>query len=254
MTTVVSLRRLLAAATLSLLATPAFAEGPSPVVVELFTSQGCSSCPPADAYLAELAKRPGLLPLSLNVDYWDYQGWQDTLGRQENSLRQKAYQQRKGKMEVFTPQVVIDGAVDMPGSPNRYPEIEAAITARQQAAAARPVVSARIDGESVIIDVPADSTGKPHNATVWFIRKLSSVAVDVGGGENAGKQMTYVNVVREMAPIGMWKGEAMSLTVPRQDATAKSHDGYAVLLQEDGEGEILCATALTDPAPPGASN
>jgi hypothetical protein len=252
MTMVFSARRLLAVAALSMFAAPVLAQDSSPVVVELFTSQGCSSCPPADAYLNELNSRPGLLTLSLNVDYWDYQGWTDTLGRPENSLRQKAYQQRKGKMEVFTPQIVIDGVVDMPGSPNRYPEIENALTARQQAAASRPVLRARIDGESVIIDVPADSAGKPHNATVWFIRKLSAAQVDVGGGENSGKQMTYVNVVREMAPIGMWKGEAMSLTVPRHDATAKPHDGYAVLLQEDGEGEILAATALSDP--PATSN
>lgn len=245
MTLALSLRRLLAAASLSaLFAIPALAQE-NPVVIELFTSQGCSSCPPADALLLELSARPDLLPLSLNVDYWDYNGWPDTLARPEHALRQKAYQDRRGKMEVYTPQLVVDGLADMPGG-NRE-KVEAAIAARRQAVTARPALAVSLEGENITISVAADASGKPHKATVWFIRKLSSATIEVGGGENSGKAMTYINVVREMAPVGVWNGQALLLAVPRHDAMAKPHDGYAVLLQEDGEGEILAATSVAEP-------
>jgi hypothetical protein len=246
MTLASPLRRFLAAASLTAITgLPAWAQDASPVVLELFTSQGCSSCPPADALLIELSTRPELLPLSLNVDYWDYNGWPDTLARPEHTLRQKAYQERKGKMEIYTPQLVVDGLAEMPGG-NRE-KVEAAIAERRTTAAERPTIQARLDGESIYITVTADPRDKAHKATVYFIRKLSSVSVEVGGGENTGKSMTYINVVREMGPVGVWDGKELNITVPRHDAMAKPHDGYAVLLQEDGEGEILAATSLSEP-------
>jgi hypothetical protein len=204
---------------------PALA-GPSPkAVVELFTSQGCSSCPPADARLAELARRPDVIALTLPVDYWDYLGWKDTLAKPEFTARQRAYAHRRGDRAVFTPQMVVNGAVSCVGSD------EAAIgRAMERATADGPVlpvsVRAAREGESVRIEI--EGAGETPSG-VWLLPILRSREVTIGRGENRGRSATYVNVVRAVLRVGEWSGGPMSLTAPLPPG--EEADGYVVLVQ-----------------------
>ncbi len=193
-------------------------------VIELFTSQGCSSCPPADKLLGELAREPSVIALSFAVDYWDYIGWKDTLALPACTARQKAYSAARGDGQVYTPQAVIDGVVHAVGSDS------AEVRAAMQTAAARPNVlnvklSLTAAGGTAHIDVPAGQ----GSAGLWLLRVTHSKAVAIGRGENAGANVTYTNVVRGMVKIGDWTGEAKSFDV--KEPLDKESDGYVVLLQ-----------------------
>jgi hypothetical protein len=208
--------------------TPAHAEQPR-AVIELFTSQGCSSCPPADQLLAELAKERDLIVLSLPVDYWDYLGWKDTLASPAFSSRQRAYAQRRGDGQVYTPQVVVDGLVHALGS-NRG-DIEAAARAVRGKEGALSVPVALTDTDnSIAINVGA-AVGEAKSGTVWLCPVIKAQAVAIGRGENRGRSVTYANVVRDMVKIGEWRGEPLKLDVPVAIAKQQGADGYVVLLQ-----------------------
>lgn len=237
-------RMVLAAAAAASLVPAARADEQKTIVVELFTSQGCSSCPPADEYMHELTARPGVLALSMNVDIWDYLGWKDSLGSHENTLRQQAYARRMPQRQVYTPQSIVDGMMDVVGS--RKGQVDAAIDSRR--ATTGPRLALALDGADLAITVDAAPDYAGPQATVWLMRKLSRAEVDIGAGENAGRKITYVNVVRAISGIGSWKGEALTLRVPRRDSMAPPHDGYAVLVQAEGEGEILAAGSIEDPS------
>lgn len=219
-----------------------------PVVVELFTSQGCSSCPPADEFLHELATREEVIALTLNVDIWDYLGWTDNLAKREFSLRQQAYAQAMPSRQVYTPQAVIMGAMDTVGS--RRDEVNALIDAALGDAITRPAVSMAIDGDTVRISIAADPMGTTRNATVLFIRKLAEREVNIGQGENGGRIIRYANVVRQMTELGAWDGSAISFDVARREDIGEIYDGYVVLVQErradGGPGPILGAAMLED--------
>ena len=223
-------------ATFALACLPARA-GESPVVVELFTSQGCSSCPPADAYMRELATRDGVIALSFNVDYWNYLGWEDTLASPAHTERQRAYARRLGLSGVYTPQIVVNGATEGVGSKRGKVE--------EQIAAARtkplPVeVSFTDKGDMLTLDVGAGKApGQP--VTLWLIRFTKEETVEIGKGENRGRTMTYAHAVRELTPVGMWSGKAMSLTLPKGDLLAGGFDGCVALLQAGKGGPILGA-------------
>ena len=227
-----------------LVAEPQAAEPPvlapeSKAVIELFTSQGCSSCPPADALLAELGKRPGLVTLSYSVDYWNYLGWHDTLSTPANSERQREYAQMRGDGRVYTPQVVVDGLTHVNGSDEKA--IEQAITAASSRLAdVRVPVSMRADGDTLVIDIgAAPENSHTRAATVWLAIAKEVEKVSITRGENRGRQLSYSHPVRELSPIGMWKGEAMTLKLPLKDLKTMGGDRFFALLQVENGGPIL---------------
>ena len=213
----------------------------SQTVVELFTSQGCSSCPAADALLKTYTERPGFIALSFSVDYWDHLGWKDTLASPKNSARQKSYAKALGTGNVYTPQLVINGAAQVIGS-NKV-EIEKAVAKLRKDQAGGPVtVAAANDGKRVTIEIAAGATGV--GATVWLAVVSPLVEVDIKRGENRGRTIAYHNVVREISPVGMWSGQAMRIELPA-NAVMKDGDRCAVMLQADNGGRILGAAWMT---------
>jgi len=181
-------------------------------VIELFTSQGCSSCPPADKLAGELAQASSLLIMSLAVDYWDYLGWKDTLALHSNSERQRAYANARGDLKVYTPQAVINGVVHVLGSDKAAIEKAIAQTRRNAAPLALPVTIAVADGK-VTVNVPA-AKDEHHSGAVWLCPITSKAPVAVGRGENHGRTLTYTNVVRRWVKLGDWDGKAATFTVP----------------------------------------
>jgi len=212
------------------------------VVLELFTSQGCSSCPPADKILGEYAKRDDVLALSFNVDYWDYLGWEDTLASSDNSDRQRAYAAARGDHQVYTPQIVVNGDKHVIGS--RGPEIKAAIADD----AMLPVKISLVENdEAVTVTVDEASSGVEHT-TLWVVFYQSEVIVPIERGENTGKTIAYSNVVKKIRPIAMWDGEAMSVDLPKSEMAKANVKRCAVLLQTETEaglpGRVLGAAML----------
>ena len=226
-------RHLAAAAMLALsyaaASTPALAEA-RPVVVELFTSQGCSSCPPADAVLAELATHKDVLALGFHVDYWDRLGWKDPLSTPGATSRQNEYATQFGRSEVFTPQVVIDGQRQAVGS-NRGAVLQAIAQSKTDAIPVAPVTFAA-DGRSVSIGAGA-GRGK-----VLVIRYIHSRTTQVQRGENAGKTAVDVNGVDAFRTAGEWTGQKLDLPVDPAD----SDHGLAVLVQGDNGGILGAAS------------
>lgn len=216
---------------------------PSPVVVELFTSQGCSSCPPADAFMKDLSQREGVLALSLPVDYWDYLGWKDTLASSANTNRQRSYQNGLGTRNVYTPQMVINGTAHAVGS--RRTLVDAEIAA--QSKAETNALTMHFEKKDGIVELKVSASAMPKDqthATLWLVRYDKATPVDIKRGENRGKTVTYVNVVREMMPIGMWTGQAVTIDIPMDSLMAQGYDGCAAILQADGQGPILAAAEL----------
>jgi hypothetical protein len=203
-------------------------------VIELFTSQGCSSCPPADKLLGELAQDSSLLKMSLAVDYWDYLGWKDTLALHGHSDRQRAYANERGDREVYTPQVVINGIVHVLGSDKAAIENAIAQTRATAAPLTLPVAIAVADGK-VTVKVPAASAD-PGSAEVWLCPITHKAPVAVGRGENSGHTLTYYNVVRRWIKLGDWNGKAATFSVPMAelpdaDYSLNDIDELAVIVQ-----------------------
>ena len=212
-------------------------------VVELFTSQGCSSCPPADAVLGELLRRGDLLALSYHVDYWNYLGWADTLSSKQNTGRQYGYAATMSRSNVYTPQAVLNGRTDVNGADRGA--IEAGLKKLDNAGQGLSVpVQASINGREMDISVGAGK-GSGDVVVAYFKRKQT---VPITRGENAGKTLTYVNSVTAVETVGMWKGEALQLKLPMSAMEVREHDGCAVLLQQTGPngepGAILGAVGL----------
>jgi hypothetical protein len=203
--------------------------GDKRAVLELFTSQGCSSCPAADRLLGELTRDPSLITMSLAVDYWDYLGWQDTLALHGHTKRERAYAATRGDRDVYTPQVVVNGSVAVLGSDKAA--IERAIT--QTRAEAQPLsvpVTLKIVGDKIVAEVP-DANGAPQQAEVWLCPITGKITVNVGRGENSGKTLTYYNVVRGWKKLGDWNGTAASFSYPLDDVKDADVDTFAVLVQ-----------------------
>ena len=237
--------RIAAALSLLLASAGVAAAGPR-AVVELFTSEGCSSCPPADAYLAELAERDDVLALAYHVDYWDYLGWRDTLGRQENTERQRAYAEARGDRRVFTPQMIVNGSRSYVGS--RSDQIAEAIAG---SALPVPVDVRRTPDATIEIRIGGGREAGHRRTTVRFVRYKHQETVAITRGENAGKRIEYRNVVTSIRTIGMWKGEAVTVNLPAEEVMSGGSDGCAVIVQEDagaGPGAILGAAELGWPS------
>jgi hypothetical protein len=211
--------------------TVALAGETRPVVVELFTSQGCSSCPPADAFLGELAKRRDVVALGFHITYWDGAQWRDPLSRAESTARQRSYDERLTGGQIYTPQMVVDGTEDVIGS-DRHAVLAALANAKPVALA--PVMFAA-DRRSVLIGAGA----APAGASVLLARYALIRATQVKGGENAGHAAADVNGVEAFSTLGPWDGKAVSFPIqPPGDG-----EGLAVLVQAP-DGRIFGAATI----------
>ncbi len=208
------------------------AEARQPVVVELFTSQGCSSCVAADSLLGDIATRPGVLALTLAVDYWDYLGWSDTFARPEFTLRQRAYMQKLAIREVYTPQIVVDGASQAAGADRK--KIEALIRQAQHAKTPAPPVWFGRHGKVAVGAARAPVGG----ADVWLVRyDPAKQEVSVKRGENRGQTLVQRNVVRQLVRLGSWYGKARFYAVP--PASGGDTLKTCILLQAVKGGRII---------------
>jgi hypothetical protein len=205
-----------------------------PLVVELFTSQGCSSCPPAEAYLGRLSTRPDVVALAFHVDYWDELGWRDRFGLAQSVERQNVYARNLHHASVYTPQIVIDGRFDTVGADGDA--VAKALAAQRPSAP----VSVSLHDAAVLVDVGAQpqSTG----CDVLLVAYLRHALSAIGRGENAGRNLEEFNIVREVRILGAWKGEPKTFRVP---VSALPHDAtdVAVLIQPSGQGPFVGAAA-----------
>ncbi len=226
-----------------MLSSQALADDKPLTVVELFTSQGCNSCPPADRLMGELIKRDDILGLSFHVDYWDYIGWKDTFSLPESSTRQRNYVGRAGGRYAYTPQIVIGGQDQVVGS-NRY----AVGNAIKDVQAMPPLdlsLNALGDGD---FQVNLQPQKLKETAWVWLVTYDSQHDVDIKRGENAGKVLSYYNVVRKIERIAIWDGtSAMTVPVNLHEAWQEGRDGCAIIVQEGGFGPVLGAIELSNP-------
>ncbi len=209
-----------------------------PVLVELFTSQGCSSCPPADQILGELQKRNDVVALSFSIDYWDYIGWRDTLASHDNTLRQQAYEKVLPSHRVYTPQMVIDGVQDVVGN-QRRDVIEVVDRRVRETRGKRVPIVIKQSGRDVQVRIGGGPATEP--ATVWLAHTLSSRTVNITKGENGGRTITYHNVVRDFMAVSKWSGQPLALALPAQGKQGEITDGVAVWVQADGQGPVLGA-------------
>lgn len=218
------------------MASAASAAERAPVVVELYTSQGCSSCPPADAYLGELAKRPDVIALSFHVDYWNRLGWTDPFSSAEATARQKAYAESLKQNYVYTPEMVVDGRAHEAGS--RRDKVEALIAAARGNTVFTVALSRTADG-GVEAALPAGQ-GKT-DATVWLILFDRAHTTSVKSGENSGRSITHAHVVREIRKAGTWNGQPARLAFPIGPAERRERAGCVVIVQMGATGPILGA-------------
>ncbi|AHB47417.1 hypothetical protein W911_01810 [Hyphomicrobium nitrativorans NL23] len=224
--------------------THALGAGPPRAVIELFTSQGCADCPAADALLKTFVDRDDMVALTLPVDYWDYLGWKDTLAGPRNAERQRAYVERFGTGTVFTPQAVVNGTMEVLGSDAN--EIDRAIRATETALSSSriPVLFWHF-GNTIIIETGgAAPEAEPREATIWLAVVQRKVDVPIKGGENAGKTLTYYNVVRELTPVGVWNGRPATIRLARAAIMRPETEDLIVLIQEAETGPILGAARL----------
>lgn len=210
----------------------------SPVLVELFTAQGCASCNEANSHLAKLAERPGVLALTFSVDYWDYLGWTDSFARPEFAERQRAYVTRLKLREPYTPQVVIDGREEVQGL--KTAEVDRLV--RVAASQPRDPPDVRFVGDRRV-DVGSGRAGRP-GADVWLIRyDPRSVEVAVRAGDNRGQTLVQKNVVRQIQRLGAWRGRPQAYRLPPASDEALR---TLIVVQQPRGGRIV---ALSQPVP-----
>ena len=214
-------------ATLWLLGGHAVAAEPAPVLVELFTSQGCSSCPPADELLGELAQRSDVVALAYHVTYWDRLGWPDTFGASAWTDRQRAYTGWLGASGLYTPQMVIAGQLDVVGSDRS--RVQAAVDLARERAPAAPIT---FDGARALL--PALSLGQPAHLLLATVTGEADVAI--GRGENSGRTVAYHRIVRSVDDLGSWDGAARTVSLPALSAEA---DGFVLFAQDLDTGHVV---------------
>lgn len=227
------MRRLLSALFLSLL--PVASIAGSPVVVELFTSQGCSSCPPADVYLSELGEREDVIALAFHVTYWDRLGWKDTFATREGTQRQYSYGNSFGNRSVWTPQFVVNG---QEYSRDRFREMVDGYV--RDAQGDTPVdLTATVEGGRLTVATEA-RTGGLGQMEVFVAHVLPQETVKVARGENGGKTLRYTHVVKDFYPVGRWNGRGKAETT----VDLKGAGPLVVFVQEKGHGAIVAATRV----------
>jgi len=220
------------AAVLALCCTAAAGAQQRPLVVELFTSEGCSSCPPAEAYIGELSKRADVVALAFHVDYWDELGWRDRFELAQSVERQNIYARNLHHLSVYTPQLVIDGRFDAVGADGSA--VARALAAQRTSV---PLRVALHDNE-VRIDIGAQPQS-PH-CDVLLVAYLHHALSAIGRGENAGRNLEEFNIVREIRTLGAWKGDPKDFRVPTASLPRDATD-LAVLIQPSGQGPMLGA-------------
>lgn len=205
-----------------------------PVVVELFTAQGCSGCPAANQVVEGLAEEPGVIALTYAVDYWDYLGWPDTFAKPEFAQRQRAYQAAMRLRNVYTPQVVIDGRRQLSGA--QGPAIQVAVNEEAARRLFPPQVQFRESGDQVGVGSGRVPTG---GADVWAVSYRPGLqTVTVAGGDNRGQAVRHVNVVQSLTRLGPWNGRPILLDLPR---AVDPDDKTVVMVQSRGDRRILSA-------------
>ncbi len=237
------MKRIIAFALFALAAihSPARAEAP-PVVVELFTSQGCSSCPPADEYLRELAATPGILAFSMHVDYWNRLGWSDPFSSPEITERQRDYARNLGAGFVYTPQMVVMGRAHAVGS--KRAEV-ARFIARARAERPPPPAISISRAAPARLRIAIGAKSFVGRATVWLIAYDTLHTTKIGAGENGGRTLTYANVVRALRQVGLWVGSAAEFDVDIATETKRGYERYAVIVQAGTSGPVIGGAALS---------
>ncbi len=205
-----------------------------PLVIELFTSQGCSSCPPADAYLGQLAGRADVVALAFHVDYWDELGWRDRFELPQSATRQNVYARNLHHPTVYTPQLVIDGRFDAIGADAR------AVARALAEPRAQVPLAISLDEGGVLVHLGPQP--QPARCDVWVVAYLRHALSAIGRGENAGRNLEEFNIVRQVRGLGAWQGEQRAFRVPLSSLPADATD-FVVLVQAAGQGPILGATA-----------
>ena len=211
-------------------------------VVELFTSQGCSSCPPADEYLGALSEREDVLPLSLHVDYWDYIGWKDPFADAAYTERQRQYQKHFNARYVYTPQMVIHGAYQAVGS--KRGEVEERIKSARALPGLDVGLAREAGGLAIRVGAAGGSGVAAESASVWLVAFDERHQTEVARGENKGRTIVNRNVVRRFDLVGTWNGGAVVLRAPDPAAGSSGGQGVAVLVQSQSDGKILGAARL----------
>lgn len=212
-----------------------------PIVVELFTSQGCNSCPPADALLGALSKQRNVIALSQHVDYWDYLGWRDPFSSHLATMRQKLYAARWNTTRIYTPQMVVAGQQEVLGSHKRRVS-----QSLREVTPPKNNMSVTIKGSLAHFTLEENPSFKNSDAILWVAELDEKKTSHITRGENSGKNLTYHHVVRDFYPVGKWDGSASIHTIDLQKLWMKGRDGIAVILQEkpDFTGPIRAAAAL----------
>jgi hypothetical protein len=208
----------------------------NPVVVELFTSQGCPSCPRADTFLQELAARDDVLALAMHVDYWDYIGWKDIFADPAYTARQRAYAKTGGRRMIYTPQMIINGEEHVVG--NRPRDVVDVIDRHKSRP---PYVALVIERDGSTLRITADAAEPLEDAlTVQLIRYRPQATVDIKRGENAGRQLSYANIVTELTVLQTWDtNEPLRL-----EASVSGSLPVVVLLQHEGHGPVAAVALL----------
>ena len=219
---------------------PGAAAEPAPVVVELFTSQGCHSCPPADRLLGELAARDDVLPLSFHVTYWDRLGWPDTFGLEGSTRRQEVYADWLRLDRLYTPQMVVGGRIDVVGSARE--RVLDGIELLRSHDEAGPELT--VAGERLSV-----SAGAQDDPVIWLMAFEDHHDVAIERGENRGRTLRYHHVVRELTELGSWHGKALAIELPLARLHAAGRAGAAILVQRSSDGAILTAAHVR--LPPG---
>ncbi|WP_374623020.1 DUF1223 domain-containing protein [Devosia sp.] len=217
-------------------------QGPR-AVVELFTSQGCSSCPKADAMLAELGERGDIVALAYHVDYWDYVGWEDTFGERAFSDRQRDYAQSWGSSRIFTPQLIVNGAGGVVAS--KQEAVDAAL-----ARAALPVlVGLSCDDDDKLMTITISGGDDQMEGVVWLVTFIDRAEVDIERGENKGRKIAYTQIVTGRQVVGMFRpGSEGQIRLPLDEVLTGKANGVAILVQQEREGlpgPILGAASYT---------
>ncbi|GAB4576600.1 MAG: thioredoxin family protein [Rhodothalassiaceae bacterium] len=227
----------------ALLLSQAALAGDRPVVVELFTSQGCPNCPPAQTMLSEIAERDNILVLSWPVDYWDFMGWKDTFARPENARRQESYNRALRQPGVYTPQIVVDGTFEVVGS--RRESVRSRIA--EARAVQRQDVSLALNEDDGFCVVEMPDAGSVHEGPVHIeaIYFRAEDKVSISAGDNRGRMMQYRNVVLMTRDLGIWSDSNRTLRIPVRDAMDAGADHMAILLHLGmREGPIVGAASM----------
>ncbi len=218
-------------------------DGAPPGVVELFTSQGCPKCPPADRLIAELARQPKTIAVTYPVSLWDFEGWKDTLASAAFTQRQRDYAAARGDRRIFTPQAIVDGVGVEAGADRAAIARDATLIAGRGGAMSVPMRLSEPDGR---LHVAVGERPGREAAGVYVLRVVRAEAVEIGRGQNSGRKVTYTNVVRAISKLGDYTGQAVDFDMPELKGDG---EGYVVLLQAgrpDKPGPILAAAKTPD--------